>query len=192
MGLFPSHPSDIPLSVFDVLALPAMAGPWLRSTGRLQRCQCSCTDWLWLSEGDFSIPLHMPLLCGHGSDPSKLLLGGNQATDDGFSWHYSFSRLKTLADFFCFSQTNLKELGALPHPQNQSPSGKPSPSVAHMGTLTLPEPLVPSREGCCSSVGMRLSQGRCPGTSPGTSSQDVDGLLPASVLQQGWCWRACR
>lgn len=38
----------------------------------------------------FSMTLHVPLFCGHGSDLSKLLLGGSQATGHSFSWPYSF------------------------------------------------------------------------------------------------------
>lgn len=49
-----SHPGDVPLGVFDVLALPATAVPWLRSTGRLRGRWCGCTDQPWLSGGDFS------------------------------------------------------------------------------------------------------------------------------------------
>lgn len=90
--------------------------------------------------------------------PVQAAAGGKQATGHGFSWHYYFSWLKTLADSFFF-QLNSKELGALPYLQMQNPgkgSGNPSPSAAHTGTPTSPEPLVPSWEGCCSSGGRKV------------------------------------
>lgn len=47
----------------------------------------------------FSMTLHIPLLCRHGSDLSKLLLGGSQATGHSL---ILFSQLKTPIDFSFF------------------------------------------------------------------------------------------
>lgn len=50
----------------------------------------------------FSMTLHIPLLCGHGSDLSKLLLGGSQATGHSFSQPYSLFLAQTPVDFSFF------------------------------------------------------------------------------------------
>lgn len=68
----------------------------------------------------FSVRLHTLPLCGHGSDSSKLLLGGKQATSHEFSWHYYFSWLKTLADFFFFP-TEFKGAWGSPISANAKP-----------------------------------------------------------------------
>lgn len=66
--------------------------------------------------------LHIPLLCRHGSDLSKLLLAGSQTTGHSFSWPYFFFLLETPVDFF-FSPIEFKGTWGSPSPTKAKPPG---------------------------------------------------------------------
>ncbi|XP_050167487.1 uncharacterized protein LOC126637960 [Myiozetetes cayanensis] len=169
--------------------------PWmsLRSPlcqhSRPEALRCSHMDGPRLSalRRGFSMTLHTPLLRGHGSDLSKLLLGGSQVICHGFSWPDSLSQLKKLLLISFFFPSESRAAWGSPEPAKAKPLGRAvecqAPQQLTPALQSHLSPSSPPRKDAADPSSCAHPRGGSPGTSP--------VLSPPPKATKGQCHGSC-
>lgn len=171
---------DVPLDVFDVLTLPATAAPRLRGGAAWTGCGSP--------EGIFHDTPHPAALRTWIRPVQAVAWRKPSYWPQLFSALFFFPSSKLLL-IFLFFPTEFKATQGSPAPTKAKPLGRAvgnqDTSVGHTSTPISPKPLIPSWEGCCSSMGTWSPKRKVPWDLRSALSWDVDGLFPAAVLQWG-------